>query len=136
MSELIGRFEAAYSLIADRRGYIDAQTVGRNDPLLLGVSLECNSSNNLIDNSSVRKVVYRHYFSNPQAANTPSGIHAELSVDGEERIDPYFARTFAEGTGADVAYSYQVMHEDRTIQSERIMGVVERALSALGLRPQ
>lgn len=136
MSEIIGRFDAAYDFIAEHRGYVDAHTMGREEPALLGISLECTSGPNLLDNANVRKVVYRHYFSNVQAPTEPSGIHAHLSVDSQSNIEPYFARTYARGKEPDVVYDYRVVRGDRAVQSERIMGVVERALFALGFRSQ
>lgn len=136
MSEIIGRFETAYDLIAEQRGYIDAQTVGRETQALLGISLECTSDSNLIDNSTIKRVIYRHYFSDVRERHEPCGIHAELAVDSQSNINPYFARTFAEGAAPDVIYNYRVVQGDKAAQSERILGIVERALLALGLHPQ
>ena len=136
MSEIIGRFDAAYDFIAEHRGYVDAHTVGREAPALLGISLECDSSTNPIDNSAVRRVVYRHYYNNVQAPTEPSGIHARLSVDSQSNIEPYFARTYAQGKGPDVVYDYRVVPGDKIVQSDRIMGIVERTLFAFGFRPQ
>lgn len=137
MSDILGRFDAAYHIIAEHHGYIDAQTLGRDVPELLGVSVECSSGTNAIDNSQVRKIVYRHYMT-PKEAGKPVGVHAELTADSRDRIDPYFAQTFAKGTGADVIYDYKEVwqNDDLDHQRERIMSFVERALARLVLRSE
>lgn len=137
MSDILGRFEAAYNIIAEHHDYIDAQTANCNEPELLGISLERSSGKNALDNSQVRKIVYRHYLPIKEPAK-PAGVHAELIADSRNRIDPYFAQTFAVGTGSDVIYEYREVWQNDDIdhQRERIMSFVERALAKFVLRPE
>lgn len=124
MSDIRRRFEAAYSLISEHHGYIDAQTLGRNEPRLFGVSLEAS------DDSERRRLVYRYYKSNDHPDKS-AGTHAELKIDKEGNIDAYLAQTYAEIADVGTAYRYEAVAGNVALRSERVMQLVELALSEL-----